>query len=263
MPVLEHQAAFTTFLEQLKCTQERVLILDYDGTLAPFNVDRDSAFPYPEIPAFLNRITERGTRLVMVTGRPAREVVVLGGVHPHPEIWGSHGLERLTLDGSYSVLKLPDEDEANLLAAADAVRHEGFESNLEIKPGGVAVHWRGLSAVEIEDVRKKVLKSWRGLLSQHHLVLLEFDGGIEIKTAIANKGNAVERILSEASSHAVVAYLGDDLTDEDAFRALKGKGLTILVRPEPRPSEAEFWLKPPEELIEFLHQWLAACGGKA
>jgi trehalose 6-phosphate phosphatase len=51
------------------------------------------------------------------------------------------------------------------------------------------------------------------------------------------------------------AFLGDDLTDEDAFRKLKGRGMAILVRDEYRPTEAEVWLKPPHELLEFLEQW--------
>jgi trehalose-6-phosphatase len=52
-----------------------------------------------------------------------------------------------------------------------------------------------------------------------------------------------------------VAYLGDDLTDEDAFRALKGKGLSVLVRKESRTTEADCWLKPPDELLDFLKKW--------
>ncbi|MBU1936081.1 trehalose-phosphatase, partial [bacterium] len=60
---------------------------------------------------------------------------------------------------------------------------------------------------------------------------------------------------------ATVAYLGDDLTDEDAFRVLKGKGLGVLVRPEFRPTTADLWLQPPDDLIEFLKNWITICRG--
>ena len=56
-----------------------------------------------------------------------------------------------------------------------------------------------------------------------------------------------------------VAYLGDDLTDEDAFAAIGDRGFSILVRTEVRESFARFWLRPPEELLGFLDQWIAAA----
>ena len=55
-----------------------------------------------------------------------------------------------------------------------------------------------------------------------------------------------------------MAYLGDDLTDEDAFRAVATRGLGILVRQELRKTAAVAWLRPPEELLDFLHRWARA-----
>jgi trehalose-phosphatase len=263
MKVLDRQVPYSFFLDRLQTAPQRILLLDYDGTLAPFTRDRNRAFPYPGVPELLSEIMNHDTRLVLISGRPARELVMLSGTYPHPEIWGSHGLERLLPDGSHNVRELPAEEGAALLSAADAMRREGLEPHLEIKPGSVALHWRGMGLAEIEDLRSRALGLWRPLLDKNSLELLEFDGGIEVRTRRANKGDAVARILREAAAEAAVAYLGDDQTDEDAFRALKGRGLTILVRPEPRSTEAEIWLKPPEELTEFLRQWLIACGGEA
>jgi trehalose-6-phosphatase len=56
-----------------------------------------------------------------------------------------------------------------------------------------------------------------------------------------------------------VAYLGDDSTDESAFQAMQGRGLTILVRPIWRETAAQLWLQPPDELRDFLGLWLKAC----
>jgi trehalose 6-phosphate phosphatase len=52
-----------------------------------------------------------------------------------------------------------------------------------------------------------------------------------------------------------VAYLGDDVTDEDAFRAVKGRGLAVLVRAEYRRTAADIWIKPPHELKNFIGRW--------
>jgi len=88
---------------------------------------------------------------------------------------------------------------------------------------------------------------------------LQFDGGVEIRAREADKGAAVRNFLREIDRDTPAAYLGDDTTDESAFRALEGRGLSVLVRPEWRPTAAQQWLKPPGELLDFLGLWLKAC----
>jgi trehalose-6-phosphatase len=56
-----------------------------------------------------------------------------------------------------------------------------------------------------------------------------------------------------------VAYLGDDVTDEDAFGALTRRGLNVLVRQHCRPTLADAWIKPPSGLLEFFRGWIFAC----
>ena len=70
-------------------------------------------------------------------------------------------------------------------------------------------------------------------------------------------------VLSGAPPGTVAAYLGDDLTDEDAFRALPEGALGVLVREELRPTDAGAWVRPPEGLLDFLDRWLAAEAGAA
>jgi trehalose-6-phosphatase len=69
------------------------------------------------------------------------------------------------------------------------------------------------------------------------------------------KAAAVETLLAETPEPRAVAYLGDDLTDEDAFAALSGRGLAVLARTEPRPTAADWRLDPPAELLDFLERW--------
>jgi len=256
MPVRDLYAAF---LDALRTASQRILLLDYDGTLAPFRAERHLAVPYPEVPQLLKKIAAAGTRVVLISGRMARDVASLCGIQPRPEIWGSHGLERLLSDDSYEVVPLPEKQLLGLSLAARGLEDEGFQKAAERKPGGIALHWRGKPASQVEQFREKALKLWEPVAHEYGLRIVEFDGGVEIRSPVRDKGSVVQAILSEAKPGATVAYLGDDQTDEDAFRALKGKGLAILVRPESRATSADLWLQPPE-LIEFLKAWLQVCG---
>jgi trehalose 6-phosphate phosphatase len=250
------------FFEQLEGAGTSALLLDYDGTLAPFTPQRARATPYPSVPQLLDAIARTGrTRLVVISGRAAADVAALLPLGQRPEIWGSHGLERLMPDGAYQVVPIPEEMLRGLVEADSALEEEGLQDLAELKPGCAAVHWRGLAGSASSDLRARLNRVW-GPLTARGLVLQEFDGGMELRVPACDKGNAVRTILAELQDEAPVAYLGDDLTDEAAFAALHGRGLTVLVRPEPRPTKATVWLKPPEELTQFLNEWLRACGGE-
>lgn len=256
MQTLEAGLNLEVFLKTIPTAQQRVLLLDYDGTLAPFRVERDQAVPYDGVRELLTSILAvQRTRLVVISGRAVQDLIPLLG-EPLPEIWGSHGWERLLPDGTYSAPEF-DTDAAEGLAHARAwVRQSNLgKDRVEDKPASVAIHWRGLDPQEVEAVRAVALQGWSPLAHASGLTLKSFDGGIELGVPGKDKGVAVRTILAEVGANSVAAYLGDDRTDEDAFEAIKGRGLGILVRPELRATAASVWLKPPEEMLEFLKHW--------
>ena len=247
------------FLESVGRAPRSVLMLDYDGTLAPFHVDRKQAVPYPGLTGLLQQIIDKGrTRVVIVTGRDAREISQFLPLQPMPEIWGSHGLQRLLPDGSCEMPEIPADVAEVLDAARRWLDYQGLHDLAEIKPGSIAVHWRALEESDAEELRGKILVGWFPIADRAALKLLEFDGGIEMRMPDPDKGDAVHTVLAEMSPQAPAAYLGDDLTDERAFRALAGRSLSVLVRPRRRRSLAQVWLKPPEQLLDFLSRWLSA-----
>ncbi len=258
----ETQGQLKPFLETLGRASHAVLLLDYDGTLAPFQVKRDEAYPYPGVVPILEKIMAEGrTRVVIITGRDARDVPSFLNLHPHPEILGIHGLQRLKADGT---LLMPSFDDRTFKGLSDASRWLGNQElldNAEFKVGAIAVHWRGLSQGEADGVRGRVLPGWYPVAKKSGLNLLEFDGGLEIRAAKADKGEAVRSILREIGPDVPVAYLGDDVTDEAAFQAIEGHGLSILVRETWRQTAAQFWLTPPDELLEFFGLWFHARAG--
>jgi trehalose 6-phosphate phosphatase len=262
--LLETQAKLNleNFLGELAQSSQAVLLLDYDGTLAPFQVERDRAFPYPGVSGLLQDIMNTGhTRVVLISGRRAQDIVPLLGLVPHPEIWGVFGLQRLKPDGTCEMPRI-DENIVQALAAASQWLNElGFSNQAELKPGSLAVHWRGLEDSVAARIRGTVMLGWLPIADRARMTLEEFDGGVEIKMSGSNKGDAVREFLAELNSAIPVAYLGDDQADEDAFRVLQHRGLRVLVRTEWRETGADVWLRPPEELVNFLFQWLAVCRG--
>jgi trehalose 6-phosphate phosphatase len=253
----------TRFLQDVAAAKERVLIVDYDGTIAPFSAHRLRAFPYPGIAESLQQIsTSCKTRLIVASGRAAHEVIPLLGMIPPPEIWGTHGAERVYADGRYEEIEVTQDALEVLLKSETRLEREGLGHLLEVKLAAVAVHWRGLKPAEVLQVRTKAYKVLEPLVAKSGLVLTDFEDGVEIRLRTANKGSAVQHLLGQLTSDVPVAYLGDDVTDEDAFRVLNDRGLTVLISPKTRFTAAQVWLKPPEELLEFLKAWIRACGGK-
>jgi trehalose 6-phosphate phosphatase len=254
----------------IRSVRRSILLLDYDGTLAPFKKDRLEALPYPGVADRLT-VLERlpNVRLVLVSGRTAHELQELlsrslARSETKFEIWGNHGREHLMPDGSYEFMPLSATDRAALEQAKEKISRLGFAGALELKPASLAVHWRGIEPEEQRQIRSNVESL--GTAGIGGLELLPFDGGLELRSNEHTKGTAVAQILTEEgrelppgylpAAFPPVAFLGDDLTDEDAFAALGEQGLSILVRPEPRESLAKIWIKPPEELLEFLDQWI-------
>jgi trehalose 6-phosphate phosphatase len=259
---IETAAVLTAFLQQIQAAPESVLLLDYDGTLAPFHVDRSLAYPYHGVVSLLDGIVRCGkTRVVIVSGRPIVELRALLTPISDLEMWGSHGLERQSSDGSYTRVEVSEDDAASLREAEAWVVATGLLPCAEIKFGGIAIHWRGMPPGEARRIQALTEDGWKPLAERSGLKLLRFEAGLELRVSHPDKGDAVRTILAALDAKVPIAFLGDDLTDEDAFQVLRGRGLTVLVRADYRETMAEAWLSPPEELIAFLERWRSnVCG---
>ena len=263
MLALRQGRSLSDLFRSLQGAARRALMLDYDGTLAPFHVDPAQAEPYPGVREALTALLAAGhTRVVLVTGRAVRDLLPLLRLDPLPEVWGSHGWEEPAPAAGVALSEPAPEGRAALAdAAALAPELEARGARLELKPSGLAVHWRGLPPERSAAIREWLEARWTALDLGRGLDWRDFDGGVELRLPGRDKGHVVERLLGEMGPGTVAAYLGDDLTDEDAFRAIRGRGTGILVRREFRPTAADFLLQPPEEVLAFLARWDLAAGG--
>src|ERR1700722_8084727 len=244
------------FFQSLAVASESALLLDFDGTLAPFRIDPAKVRPWAGVTYLLEKIQAAGrTRLAIVTGRPARDVEPQLGLRNGLEIWGLHGVQRLYPDGRLEREELPSGEQGVIDTARSVISEARLGLRVEEKPNAVVVHWRGKPPRLMNSLKQHMLDLMQPFVGVEGVRLLEFDGGLELRAG-RDKGDAVRLILDEIPADSPIAYLGDDVTDEDAFRALAGMGLGVLVRREWRLSVAQLWLRPPDQLREFLTRWL-------
>jgi len=242
-----------------------VLLLDYDGTLAPFRVNRYEARPWAGARELLTRIQRQGqTRMAVITGRPAGEIGPLLGLDTPLEVWGLHGAERIYPDGRREMEAAPSGAQQKLDELRERLRANSMGGLFEDKPNAAVMHWRGVPPHRAAAIEKRTRQLFEPLAQIDGLNLLEFEAGLELRVG-RDKGGAVEAILAETGCAGPIAFLGDDLTDESAFRsvnAVSGAHLSVLMRHKWRETNANIWLKPPEELKAFLERWLKAVAFK-
>src|SRR5450432_4037294 len=162
--------------DRVAAAPESVLVLDYDGTLAPFHLDRMSALPYPGVDDRLSHLLclER-TTVLLVTGRSYREMKALYPFAEQMEVWASHGWEQRPVGGPYRFFPLTDEQKTLLGGAMTDIEAASLPAfAIERKPASIAIHWRGLEPDEQEVIRQRVLRRFDRRAPYDVLELLPF-----------------------------------------------------------------------------------------
>jgi trehalose-phosphatase len=245
-------------LERLRDRRPAVF-LDYDGTLTPIVARPEDAVISPAMRETVSKLA-RVCTVAVVSGRDLRDVRRLVGI---PEILyaGSHGFEiagpeglNVRLERGEEFLPALDELEAVLRRRLDAIPG----AQVERKRFSVAVHYRNAAPEDVEAVGQAALEAASrqpGLRVSRGKKVLDIQPGIDW-----NKGAALLWLLGALkldTPETVPLYIGDDVTDEDAFRAIRERGIGIVVLDEERPSAARYALKNTEEVRAFLERLTA------
>jgi trehalose 6-phosphate phosphatase len=193
---------------------------DYDGVVAPLVGDPSAAVPLPGMADALGRLTRcHGVTVALVSGRGMADLQTTSGL-TGPYRWvGSHGAE---FDGPLSDELAGRRDALAELLAPLVQDVPG--ALLEVKPASVAVHVR---QVPDRSLAAAVLAEARTLVDSS-LTLKPGKEVLEVAVTDADKGTALRRLIAELGP-ASTLYLGDDVTDEDGFRALGASGVTIKI----------------------------------
>lgn len=235
----------------------RLLLLDYDGTLAPFRVAPGEARPLPGVVPLLRAIAGTGeTSLAVVSGRPLSGLIPLLGRLPAALV-AEHGWEVRRRDGRILRHPLPLPVGAALRRAGEAAAAAGWGHRLEHKRAALVLHTRGLPRPAAQRIERACARLWRREAAGTSLRLSPVDGGVELRASDRDKGTAVSELLDGSPEGTLAVYLGDDRTDEDAFRAVRRRGVGIRVGPENRKSLARGRILAVQGVREFLRRWLS------
>jgi trehalose-phosphatase len=262
LPNLLSDADPLGFWTQLARSEQRFLGLDYDGTLAPFRVERLAAVPAPgAIQAIQALLDDHRNQIAIISGRLVEEVRQL--LEPLQVLMvGSHGFERMHPDGRIERLPLRPSQRQRLDRAERQVGDLGLGDRLERKAASLAFHTRGVKEERARTLESQVAELWSDDCAGAGLSCRSFDGGVELCAKGENKGTALHSLL-EPYLGSLAVYIGDDRTDEDAFRVLRvSGGVGVKVgHHELEQTAAVARLSDCEAVVEFLHRWKTTTTG--
>lgn len=245
------------FFEEIRRRFENkrvAIFLDYDGTLTPIVSRPEEATLSQEMRNILARLTEKCT-VAVISGRglaDARQLVDVNGLY----FAGSHGFEIEGPGGVHMEVKKARESLPALEQAESELRRDLAEidgSQLERKKFSMAVHYRNVAQERVPEVEAcvdRALERAGGLRKGTGKKVFELGPDIDW-----HKGWAVQWLLRELElDHygVVPIFIGDDVTDENAFKALSKRGITLVVANESRPTEAKYRLESVSEVRNFL-----------
>lgn len=218
-----------------------VVGLDFDGVLSPIVDDPEHALIHPEAPVVLRELGPRVRAIAVVTGRPARQAIALGGLDAVGVELAAQGREFFVF-GQYGNERWSATDR-RVISPRPPAGLAGFERDLSVvlrsvgaddafveeKGLAVAVHTRRLS--DPAEAFDRLLAPLTALAERHGLVVEPGRSVIEVRAPGKDKGDAVRTLAAEQDASGFV-FAGDDLGDVEAFRAvveLREQGLSTLL----------------------------------
>ena len=230
------------------------IFLDYDGTLTPIVSHPGKAFLSDSTRQTLRAVAMQapvailsGRELEDVRKRVAIDGIVYAGSHGF-DIAGPRGLRRQEAIEFLPALDVAEKELREKLAGIAGAL-------IERKRFSIATHYRNVNESDFPKMERGVSE-----ITTRHRELRRIDGK-KVYELLPNidwdKGKAVLWLLEKLGldpSNARPIYIGDDRTDEDAFRALEQRGVGILVGEKPKPTAASYSLKDPSEVECFLRE---------
>lgn len=248
-------------LSQYRHASERLLLLDYDGTLVGFQNDVDKAYPDEGLHALLDNLTaDPNNHIVLISGRKHETLETWFGDKTHSLI-AEHGVWTKDPGADWQLRSgLSRAWKAEVKVVMDAYADRTPGAFVEEKSYSLAWHFRkvpdGLGVLRATELKE----SLRDFSSAYGLQLLDGNKVIEMRHAQVNKGQATLDILAKRRYDFILA-IGDDTTDEDTFASVPAGGFTVKVGTD--RSVARFYVKNRSKVRTLLEQLAAISSENA
>ncbi|MBE3550426.1 MAG: Alpha,alpha-trehalose-phosphate synthase [UDP-forming] [Brockia lithotrophica] len=236
------------FRAEYRKAQDAIFFLDYDGTLVPLVRDPSLAAPDPELLKLLASLARpRKSEVVVISGRSRADLERWLGQLPIALV-AEHGLWIRTVEGTWEQAAegVPEELE-RLRGVLEFYVDRLPQAFLEEKTFSIAFHYRKadpeMAAVIVPELVDELVQ----LTANSPLHVLSGHKVVEVRPAGMTKGSAARRFLRDQS---FVFAAGDDVTDEDLFRALPETAITVRVGA--KPSHATYTVPTPHDLRKIL-----------
>lgn len=234
-----------------------VVLSDFDGTLASFDVDPSAPRLDDDTRHLLTTLaSSEGVTVGLVSGRRVDDLASRTQLPAHVYLAGLHGMEIRHADQAWHHPDLVDSHELIDRVAEALTATVGRVTGVRLEHKGVSltVHVRSVESALRKDVLHTAIDVARPWLDSDELKVLDASEAVELLPNIAwNKGDAVRWIVDDVEAHARqkawCIFFGDDVTDEEAFRAVRD-GLTVVVGQ--RPSLARLRLSSPADVAAVL-----------
>lgn len=234
-----------------------LIFLDYDGTLAPIAETPQKAVMPKETRKILRKIlVKKDFILAVISGRPLKDIKKRVGLKKIIYV-GNHGFEIEGPAIKFSP-KINEKTKKIIHYIGNTLRETFSQTKgilVEDKGLTISLHYRLCRPSKLTFVKKMFSKTVQPFAKNFDIKINNGKKIFEIKPAVSwNKGKAVMYILNKcqrAEHNVLPIYIGDDVTDEDAFKALRRRGITIRVGKKAK-SFARFYLSSTDEVLKFL-----------
>ncbi|NQT75962.1 MAG: trehalose-phosphatase [Candidatus Omnitrophica bacterium] len=245
------------FFFKIKKSPHVFLFLDYDGTLTSIVSAPEKA----KLPLAVKNSIKRlkaspGFTVAVISGRSLRDIKSMVGIKGLIYA-GNHGLE---IEGLGRRISMPAGSSAGpgikkIKTSLDKTLSCIKGVRVEDKGRTLSVHFRLVRPGKRRLVKNIFRRIVRPYVLSKKIKLSSGKMVLEVRPAVEwDKGKAVVALLAQ-SKKALPVYIGDDRTDIDAFRALKGRGISIFVGRPKRAVGADYYLKSPRDVAALLHKF--------
>ena len=247
-------AGVELLLQAYRSTNQRLLLLDYDGTMVPFAARPKDAAPDEELTALLKQLVQdKKNTVVIISGRD-RETLQEWLGETGVDLVAEHGAQiRRAVDKRWNVqtTDAPDGWKGELRPLLELYVDRTPGSMLEEKTASMAWHYRRAEP-DLGDLRsKQLMENLEGLIANTPLVIMQGSKVVEVKESGIGKGRAARIWLAGGPIYDFILATGDDVTDEEMFEVMPDGAWSIRIGVD-RRSSAKYSLTGPDAFRRLL-----------